>query len=319
LIHADVRNTDALAAALKGVNAVIHLAAETGTGQSMYEVDRYADVNIMGTARLLELLSNSSRVERIVVASSRSIYGEGKYVCGKDGPVYPYLRQESDMRAGDFNPHCPYCNGLLHLVPTDEDSQIHPTSVYGITKQVQEQLCLLCGTTFGIPAIALRYQNVYGPGQSLTNPYTGILSIFSTRLRSGGDVNIFEDGRESRDFVYIDDVVAATITALEAPANVTGALNIGSGQPIDVLTIATMLKEQLGVGGNITVTGNYRSGDIRHNFADIQRARDLLGWKPEVKFAEGLRKFVAWVESQQVGADGYEHALDELKSRGMLK
>lgn len=319
LIQADVRDMDAVASALKGVNAVIHLAAETETGQSMYEVGKYTDVNIMGTSRLLDLLSSSSRVERVIVASSRAIYGEGKYVCDNDGPVYPHQRHESDMQVGYFDPRCPRCNGSLHLVPTDEDSQLHPTSVYGITKQIQKQLWLLCGATFGIPAIALRYQNVYGPGQSLTNPYTGILSIFSTRFRSGGDVNIFEDGKESRDFVYIDDVVAATIAALEAPPDRTGALNIGSGQPVDVLTIATMLKHELRASGEVHVTGNYRSGYIRHNFADIQRARDLLGWEPAVKFEDGLHCFLSWVESQQVGADGYERALDELKSRGMLK
>ena len=319
LIHADVRDTDALAAALKGVNAVIHLAAETGTGQSMYEVARYTDVNIMGTSKLLDMLARGSDVERVIVASSRAIYGEGKYVCDKDGPVYPNQRQESDMQAGYFDPRCPRCSGAVHLVATDEDSKLHPTSVYGITKQVQEQLVLLCSATIGIPAIALRYQNVYGPGQSLTNPYTGILSIFSTRLKSGGDVNIFEDGKESRDFVFIDDVVSATIAALEAPSSVTGAFNVGSGQPIDVLTIATMLKHQLGVDGEIHITGNYRTGDIRHNFADIQRARNLLGWESTVKFEDGLHRFVSWVESQQVGIDGYEHALDELRSRGMLK
>jgi dTDP-L-rhamnose 4-epimerase len=319
LIQADVRDMDAMASALKGVSAVIHLAAETGTGQCMYEVGRYADVNIMGTSRLLDLLSRGSEVQRVIIASSRAVYGEGKYVCDHDGSVYPHQRHESDMQAGYFDPRCPRCNGAVHLVATDEDSHLHPTSVYGITKQIQEQLVLLCGGTMGIPAIALRYQNVYGPGQSLTNPYTGILSIFSTRFKSGGDVNIFEDGKESRDFVYIDDVVVATIAALEAPPNVTGAFNVGSGQPVDVLTVAATLKEQLGVGGEIRVTGNYRSGDIRHNFADIQRAHDLLGWEAAVKFEDGLRRFVSWVESQQIGVDGYERALDELRSRGMFK
>jgi dTDP-L-rhamnose 4-epimerase len=319
LIHADVRDMDAVASALKGVHAVIHLAAETGTGQSMYEVGRYADVNIMGTSKLLNLLSTGSDVERVIVASSRAVYGEGKYVCDNDGSVYPHQRHQSDMESGYFDPRCPRCNGAIHVVATDEDSQLHPTSVYGITKQVQEQLVLLCSATIGIPAIALRYQNVYGPGQSLANPYTGILSIFSTRLKSGGDINIFEDGKESRDFVYIDDVVAATIAALEALPNVTGAFNVGSGHPVNVLSVVAMLQEQLGVGGEIRVTGHYRSGDIRHNFADIQRARDLLGWEPAVKFEDGLRRFVIWVESQQVGVDGYERALDELRSRGMLK
>ncbi len=319
LIQADVRDSNALASALKGVHAVIHLAAETGTGQSMYEIGRYTEVNIGGTSRLLDLISRGCHANRIIVASSRAVYGEGKYCCDKDRFVYPGPRIDSDMQAGHFEPHCPRCNGALHLVPTDEDSQLHPTSVYGITKQVQEQLWLLCGATIGIQAIALRYQNVYGPGQSLTNPYTGILSIFSTRFKAGGDVNIFEDGRESRDFVYIDDVVAATIAALEAPPSVMGSFNIGSGRPVDVLAVATMLKDGLRARGEVRITGNYRSGDIRHNFADIQRAYDLLGWKPAVLFEDGLNRFVSWVASQEVGADGYERALDELKSRGMLK
>jgi len=319
LIHADVRNADVLTAALKGVNAVIHLAAETGTGQSMYEVGRYTDVNIMGTAKLLELLSSCSCVERIIIASSRAIYGEGKYACDKDGAVYPHQRRISDLQAGFFDPRCPLCNGPLQLVPTDEDSQLHPTSIYGITKQTQEQLWLLCGAAFDIPAIALRYQNVYGPGQSLANPYTGILSIFSTRFRSGGDVNIFEDGKESRDFVYVDDVVAATIAALESPPTVSGAFNIGSGQPVDVLTVASLLKHDFDANCKVNMTGNYRIGDIRHNYADIRRASELLDWKPVVKFHDGLARFVSWVKSQQIGTDGYEHALDELRSRGMLR
>ena len=319
LIHADVRDTYALATALKGINAVIHLAAETGTGQSMYEVTRYADVNITGTCKLLDLLAIGRDVERVIVASSRAVYGEGKYICDKDGPVYPGQRLESDMLAGYYDPRCPCCNGKLRLAATDEDSLLHPTSVYGITKQVQEQLVLLSSVTNAIPSIALRYQNVYGPGQSLSNPYTGILSIFSTRLSAGGDLNIFEDGKESRDFIYIDDVVTATIAALEAPSSVVGIMNIGSGLPVDVFTIATMLKHQLGVGGKICITGKYRSGDIRHNYADIQLAHNQLGWKPTVKLEDGLRRFVSWVKSQDVGVDGYECALNELISRGMLK
>jgi dTDP-L-rhamnose 4-epimerase len=285
----------------------------------MYEVVRYADVNIMGTSKLLDLLARGRGIERVIVASSRAIYGEGKYVCDKDGPVYPNQSLETDMQAGYFDPRCPRCNAAVHLVATDEDSKLHPTSVYGITKQAQEQLVLVCGAAAGIPSIALRYQNVYGPGQSLINPYTGILSIFSNRFSAGGDINIFEDGMESRDFVYIDDVVAATITALEAPSSVTGAFNVGSGQAVDILTIATLLKHRINAGGEINITGNYRIGDIRHNYADIQRARNLLDWEPAVRLEEGIHRFISWVDSQQVSVDGYDRALDELKSRGMLK
>jgi dTDP-L-rhamnose 4-epimerase len=318
-IIADVRDREALTAAVEGMDAVVHLAAETGTGQSMYEIERYADVNVMGTAKLLDVLGSSGSVKRLVVASSRSIYGEGKYLCSEHGAVYPESRLESDMQAGYFDPRCPECHQNLQLAATHEGAKIHPASVYGVTKQVQEQLVLLFGSTSGIPAIALRYQNVYGPGQSLSNPYTGILSIFSTRFKAGGDINIFEDGKESRDFVYIDDVVLATIAAVEAPPEVTGSFNVGLGEPVDVLTVATLLKEKLNANGQIRVTGNFRVGDIRHNFADISRAEEFLGWKPEVKFEEGLNRFVAWVKSERAENDSYEHALEELRSRGMLK
>ena len=319
LIVGDICDRNTLVSALQDVTAVVHFAAETGTGQSMYEIGKYADANVVGTCMLLEELSRKQGVSRLLVASSRAIYGEGTYHCTNHGPVYPSQRRESDMQSGQFEPRCTECDQIVQLCATDENSRLHPVSVYGITKQTQEQLLLLWGSTMGVPAIALRYQNVYGPGQSLTNPYTGILSIFSTRFLSGGDVNIFEDGKESRDFVYVDDVVEATISALKAPSTVSGAFNIGSGEPVDVLTVATLLRQQFGTGGEIRVTGNYRIGDIRHNFADIRRARKLLGWEPKVHFRDGINNFVQWVQEQQIGTDNYERSLDELKSRGMLK
>ena len=320
LVIGDVRDTSLLSQALEGVDAVIHLAAETGTGQSMYQIERYTDVNIQGTAGLLQILANNNlQVKRLVVASSRAIYGEGKYACRDHGSVYPSGRMDPDMAGGDFNPHCPICRGTLTLVPTDEDSKIHPNSVYGITKQVQEELVLQCGTSIGLPAIALRYQNVYGPGQSLCNPYTGILSIFSTRLRAGADVNIFEDGKESRDFVFIDDVVSATVAALDAAPDITGAFNVGSGKAVDVLTVANTLKEAFGSSGEIRVTGNYRVGDIRHNLADITQARQILGWSPRIAFEEGIKRFISWVGTQDTAHDGYEKSLQEMKDRGLFK
>ena len=192
--------------ALDGQEIVIHLAAETGTGQSTYEIKRYEDVNIGGTAMLLDILTNSKHnVKRVVVAESRAIYGEGKYHCDTCGDVYPTERKEYDMAKGDFECHCPKCGGKLDLVATTEDSAIHPSSVYGIGKQVQGQLVHLICKNIGIESVSFRYQNVYGPGQSLTNPYTGILSIFSTRIKNHKEINIFEDGKETRDFVYIDD------------------------------------------------------------------------------------------------------------------
>ena len=204
--------------ALEGQDAVIHLAAETGTGQSMYEIEKYVNSNIGGTALLLDILTNTKHcVKRVVVAESRAIYGEGKYHCPRCGDVYPLERKDEDMAKGDFECKCPKCGSEVDLVATTEDSAIHPSSVYGISKQVQGQLVHLVCKSIGIESVSFRYQNVYGPGQSLSNPYTGILSIFSTRIKNGNGINIFEDGKETRDFVYINDVVDATILGLEVP------------------------------------------------------------------------------------------------------
>src|ERR1051325_5645809 len=201
---------------LPGIDPVVHLAAETGTGQSMYAIQHYSDVNIGGTALLLDLIANTPfPVRKIVVASSRAVYGEGKYVCVQHGHVFPPSRSSEDMARGDFGVHCPRCGMPARMAPTDEDTPVRPASVYGITKLTQEQMALTVAKALGISAVAFRYQNVYGPGQSLSNPYTGILSIFSSRIRNGGGINIFEAGEESRDFVFLDDVVAATVKGIE--------------------------------------------------------------------------------------------------------
>ncbi|MFV0624654.1 NAD-dependent epimerase/dehydratase family protein [Sphingomonas sp. ac-8] len=320
VLRGDVRSRDDLAAALEGQTAVVHLAAETGTGQSMYEIARYSEVNVGGTAELLDLLTNTPHsVERIVIASSRAIYGEGKHQCAEHGVVYPLARAEADMAAGDFAAKCPICGVATECVPTDENSRIHPTSVYGITKQVQEQLVLTVGESLGLHAVALRYQNVYGPGQSLKNPYTGILSIFSTQLRNGGGLTVFEDGRESRDFVYVDDVVAATMRALESPAAAGLAINVGSGVRTDVSTVAHTIKELLDAPGAIEVTGNFRLGDIRDNFADMTRAREVLDFTPTVDFATGIARFIGWVQGEELAEDRFARSIDELKARGLYR
>lgn len=321
LVKGDVRLRDDWLKVLPGQDVVVHFAAETGTGQSMYEIDRYVDVNVRGTSLLLDLIGNKvdgcNSVKRVVVASSRSIYGEGKYK-GTDGPVYPGARDDADLVNGIFECRDPRTGELLEPLPTDEESKIHPSSIYGITKQVQEQLVLVGAAALGIQGIALRYQNVYGPGQSLKNPYTGILSIFSTLLLQGKDVNVFEDGKETRDFVFIDDVVAATVAAIDA--DVTGqAFNIGTGEATDVITVASALKDAYGKGGDIKISGNYRVGDIRHNFACLTRARDALGYSPRVSFSDGVKRFAAWVMTQHVEDSGYQRSVEEMRSKGLLK
>lgn len=320
VMKGDVRSRDDLVRAIEGQTNIVHLAAETGTGQSMYEIDRYTDVNVGGTSRLLDLLTNMpNQVERLVIASSRAIYGEGKHRCDEHGIVYPGARSEADMAQRDFAVKCPVCNRATECLSTDEGSRIHPSSVYGITKQVQEQLVLTVGKSLGLHAAALRYQNVYGPGQSLKNPYTGILSIFSTRLRNGHSLSIFEDGRESRDFVYIDDVVAATVLALETPAAAGLAINVGSGVRTDVDTVARTLKSLLNADGDIEITGNFRMGDIRDNYADMTVARDILGFEPQFDFATGIERFVAWVKAQEPAEDGFARSIEELKAKGLYR
>ena len=308
--------------ALDGIDTVLHLAAETGTGQSMYDIGNYVNTNIGGTAIMLDILTNvrTLDVKRVVAAESRAIYGEGRYWSPDlNSYVYPDERTDEDMSNGDFEVKFKGCDTPLELVATTEDSAIHPTSVYGITKQVQGQLIHLCCKAIGIDAVTFRYQNVYGPGQSLSNPYTGILSIFSTRIKNGNEINIFEDGLETRDFVYIDDVVDATIRGIEVPRAAGHVFNVGTGVATDVLTVARTLMESYGTEVPLRVSGNYRLGDIRHNYADITLAREILGFQPKVDFPTGISRFASWVDSQSVQEDRYDESIKEMKDKGLYK
>jgi dTDP-L-rhamnose 4-epimerase len=306
--------------AINGQDAIIHLAAETGTGQSMYEIERYVNVNIAGTAIMLNILANDKHtIKKIIVASSRAIYGEGKYECNSHGFVYPLERKDSDMAKGNFDCKCPLCNGKLNLCATSEDSKIQPTSIYGITKQTQEQMVLVTGKSLSIPAVALRYQNVYGPGQSLINPYTGILSIFSSLIKNNKKINVFEDGKESRDFVFIDDAVSSTLLALEKENANFHVFNVGYGQPVDVITVSNTLKQIYNSDIEIVVSGNYRLGDIRHNYADITKIKKLLDFNPQWSFEKGINKFCDWVNQQTMIENNYEKSIQFLKERKLFK
>lgn len=320
-IEGSVTNREDWLKAIDSVNCIVHLAAETGTGQSMYEIEKYVGVNIGGTALMLDILTNTSHaVEKVVVAESRAIYGEGRYYSKELNQfVYPTERSEAAMRAGDFEVKYKGCTSPLELVGTTEDSMIHPTSVYGITKQVQGQLVHLVCPSIGIASVSYRYQNVYGPGQSLSNPYTGLLSIFSTRIKNGNGINIFEDGKETRDFVYIDDVVDATILGIEKEEANGHVFNVGTGVATDVLTVAKTLIEKYGIDVPITVSGNFRLGDIRHNYADITAARTILGFEPKWSFSEGIGEFARWVNEQEVQEDNYEASIEEMKKKGLYK
>jgi len=300
-------------------DVIVHLAAETGTGQSMYEVSRYVDVNIGGTAIMLDILANQkTNIKKVVVASSRAIYGEGKYLSAELGAVYPSYRKAEDMDKGNFEVTYPGAS-LLQLAATDEESKIHPSSVYGITKQNQEQMVMLVCKSLGIAAVTFRYQNVYGPGQSLSNPYTGILSIFTSLIKNKKPINIFEDGNESRDFVFIDDVVRATVLGIERDEANNEVFNVGSGVPVSVTEVARSLVRSYGIESELRVTGNYRLGDIRHNYADISKIERLLGFKPSVSFTEGLKKFTDWVNKQSIYESRFDESVKEMKEKGLMK
>jgi dTDP-L-rhamnose 4-epimerase len=319
-INGDVGNRKDWQKTIANSTVIVHLAAETGTGQSMHQIKKYVEVNCGGTAIMLDVLANEKHtVKKVVVASSRAIYGEGKYHCESHGEVYPDEREDTQMSNGQFEPLCSICKQPLKMLATDEDSKIHPSSIYGITKSDQEQMILVACKSLGISAIVLRYQNVYGPGQSLSNPYTGILSIFSTRILNNNPINIFEDGKESRDFVFIDDVVNATVLAIQDNKLKSCSFNVGSGVSTTVQTVADSLKKLYQSDVDIKVSGNYRLGDIRHNKADISKIKKLLGFSPKVSFKDGLKQFVDWVKNQEVNSDKYEQSINEMKDKGLMK
>lgn len=319
-IHGSVTSSTDLAKAIQNQEVIVHFAAETGTGQSMYQIEHYTNVNIRGTAILLNLLTNSFHtIKKVVVASSRSIYGEGKYISEELGVVYPPHRTEKLMKAGDFEVKYPGCIKPLQFVATDEASKIHPSSVYGITKHSQEQMIMTVCPAIGIIPVAFRYQNVYGPGQSLSNPYTGILSIFSTLIKNDKEINVFEDGKETRDFVFIDDVVAATILGIEKEEANNEVFNVGTGVPIEVNTVVKELMNNYNKQASVKISGNYRLGDIRHNFADLTKIKSKLDFVPRVSFEEGIKKFALWVNTQEIQQDKYQQSIQELKAKGLFK
>jgi dTDP-L-rhamnose 4-epimerase len=313
----DLRDKSTVEKALADQDAVVHLAAETGTGQSMYEIHEYADVNVAGTANLLEVVvKNKLKLKKMILASSRAVYGEGRYICALDGQVFPDARSKDDMDRGDFGAKCPVCGSEVEPLPTGETSSIKTSSIYAVTKYAQEQMFSVVSKSLDIPTVILRYQNVYGPGQSLTNPYTGILSNL---LRDNEPIDIFEEGSESRDFVYIDDVIEATMLALESKTEACETFNVGSGEGETVKEVAELLKRLFESSSTLHVSGRFRLGDIRHNYADISKAASGLNFAPRVSFEEGLKEFVAWVKKQEVLPSSYESSLKEMATVGLLK
>jgi len=317
---ADVRDPDAVREAFADVDRVVHLAAAVGVGQSMYEIERYTSVNAVGAAVVLEqAVQARDRLEKVVVASSMSIYGEGLYRCtAEDAHMAPEPRPEPQLARREWELRCPSCGGELDPLPTPETKPLQPTSIYAVNKRDHEEMFLAWGRAYGVPATALRFFNVYGPRQALSNPYTGVAAIFASRLLNRRTPIVFEDGRQSRDFVHVSDVVDAVARALEPGAADFRALNVGTGKPTSVLEVAEVLGRHLGAELGAEVKQQYRAGDIRHCFSDPSLARELLGFAAQVDFESGMSELCDWLATQEA-TDLIEQATAILAERGLTR
>ncbi len=318
-LFGDLRDKALLLNSLRGVETIYHLAAAVGVGQSMYQIGHYVDVNTSGTAALLQALADGiPSVRRLVVASSMSIYGEGAYACDRCGPVYPVPRSSDQMAQGRWEMTCPRCSSEVRTVPTPEDKPLQPTSIYAITKRDQEEMSLVIGRAYGIPTVALRFFNVYGPRQALSNPYTGVCAIFQSRLQHGEPPLVFEDGLQTRDFVSVHDIVQGLVLAGKRNEANYHALNLGTGQATSILAVAELLARLYGKDLPPRVTHQFRAGDIRHCVADVRRAREYLGFRPSVSLEEGLQEFIGWSRSSP-SQDHSGEAIRELSDRGLVR
>jgi dTDP-L-rhamnose 4-epimerase len=305
---------------LSDANALVHLAAETGTGQSMYEIAKYTQVNIAGTALILDWLANNkNQISNLVLASSRSVYGEGLYSCNQCREyLTPEPRANEQLSEGKYEQFCASCGTQLRPIGTPETSPLKPASIYAATKQSQETLFDIFARSSKMKANILRFQNVYGEGQSLKNPYTGILSIWANLMRQNLDVSIFEDGLESRDFIHVTDVVNAIYLSLTKSKYGVNYYNVGSGAQTTVSRIGHLLKEYLNSNSKLVVTGEYRIGDIRHNYADLTNIEEELGFSPEINLEQGLQLFCDWVLKNEIETSTIERANAELKNRNLM-
>jgi len=318
-VRGDLRDPDLLRTALAGIEVVFHQAAEVGVGQSMYQMQRYVAGNSLATAALLEaIVERRGQIRKLVVASSMSIYGEGAYRCSGCGPVAAPLRSVEQLERREWELRCAACGSVLTPVPTPETKPLHPTSVYAITKQDQEQLCLVVGRAYDIPTVALRYFNIYGPRQALSNPYTGVCAIFASRLLNDQPPIVFEDGHQTRDFIHVRDIVQANLRAMETDRADYQAVNVGTGVATSILKVARLLAEGLGKAIEPQIVGRFREGDIRHCYADISRARALLGYEPTIPLERGIVDLIAWAREQHP-VDAVERATEELDRLGLVR
>ena len=319
LVVGSVGNVASVDRALEGIDRVVHLAAAVGVGQSMYEIANYVEKNTLASAVFLErLVARSPRPRRLVVASSMSIYGEGEYECSEHGRVAPGPRPDEQLATRAWETRCPTCGKEVAPVATRETKPLIPTSIYAITKRDHEEMSLVVGSAYGVPTVALRFFNVYGPGQALSNPYTGVAAIFASRLLNGRPPVIFEDGRQSRDFVHVSDIVRGIMLALESDSAVGHAVNLGTGRVTTVNDVAELLSRGLGLDIEPERTGQFRAGDIRHCYADTDRAEELLGFRAEVALDRGMTELAGWLAGQEA-EDRVDVATSELAARGLAR
>lgn len=319
-VRGDVRDRAILGPLVCEAEVVVHFAAAVSVGQSMYQVERYVGVNTGGTGLLLDVLVNERHhVEKLLVASSIGVYGEGAYACGECGPVAPPLRPATQLAARDWEPRCPACARTVRPEPTREDKPLYCDNIYSMTKRHQEEMALLIGKTFGIPTVAPRFFNVYGPRQSLSNPYAGVAAIFLSRLLNDRAPTIFEDGGQLRDFVSVHDVVDVLLLLIERPEADYLPVNVGSGRPITIRELAETLAKLLGKSIAPEILGVGRKFDIRHCFADIGRARATVGYAPRVSLEAGMGELIEWAkQSADLAVDFFDTALSELRQRALL-
>ena len=314
----DIRDLGKLSSVVRDAEVIFHLAAAVGVGQSMYCISDYISTNNLGTANLLQaVLDTRCAPEKIVIASSMSIYGEGKYLCMECGEVAPPPRPVKQLKDKTWETLCPECEETVTPVPTSEDKPLRCTSIYALSKKDQEEMTLLFGHTYQIPVVALRYFNIYGTRQSLSNPYTGVAAIFASRLMNGKSPVIFEDGKQMRDFVSVHDIVQANLLAMERSGADGKAVNIGSGNPVTISQVAAELQKTLGTSLPVEITGKYRAGDVRHCYGDISEAAELFGYTPQWSMSEGMGELAEWLESQQA-EDFVDEAMNRLTVHGLV-
>lgn len=322
VVRGDTRDAAAVTRALAGAGAVYYFPACTGTGQSMYEAGKYCDVNVHGAGVFADALGACrDRLKRVIVSSSRAVYGEGVAHCEEHGRVFPAQRNAADLSAGRFENRCPHCGAAVTPLAARESDSTRPVSIYGITKLAQEQVVDCACRSLGIPILTFRYQNVYGEGQSLRNPYTGILSIFSQLMLAGRSIELFEDGLPSRDFVHVHDVVEYNIRALETPPGEASVLNVGCGDASSLVDLLGAMAMALGREADYRVSGRFRLGDVRHAVADISQLKSVLGAHRFVALEEGVAGFVRWVQAQgpEAGANArFDRSLEEMRAAGHL-